>query len=122
VFALAGFCAPSVSTAITVVHLSAHHPADAHEEHHQHGADLNVLWHGHGHDATTPDHDHPSLVAGMQPLRMPAIDRVDRPASVPWHPGVPAFAAAPRVFRSCPPGLACLGPPPPPGRLAILRI
>ena len=120
-FVLAGLFAPSVSAAIAVVHLSAHHAADAHDEHHPHGADLSVSWHGHGHEAATPDHDHPLLVAGMQPLRIPAIDRVDQPPPGPWHPGVLAFAAAPRVFRSCPPGLAGLGPPPQ-SRLSILRI
>ena len=121
-FVLAGLFAPSVSAAIEIVHLSAHHPAEAHEEHHQHGADLSVLWHGHGHEATTPDHDHPLLVAGMQPLRVPAVDQVDQTPSGPWHPAVLAYAAAPRLWRSCPPGLAGLGPPPPPGRLSILRI
>jgi len=119
---LTGFFAPSVSAAIAVAHLFAHHPAEAHEEHHEDQADLSVVWHGHGHEATTPDHDHPSLLAGTQPLGLRVIDRFDQPPPGHWHSGVFAFAPAPRVFRSCPPGLAGLGPPPPPGRLSILRI
>jgi hypothetical protein len=121
-FALAGIFAPSVSAAIAVLHLSAHHPAEAHGEHHEHAADLSLLWHGHGHEATTPDHDHPALVAGMQGTPIPAVDAVVHAPSLPWRSAVAVTATGSRVWRSWPPGRAGLGPPPLPGRLSILRI
>jgi hypothetical protein len=117
-FVLAGFAAPSVSATITLLHFSAHHAAEAHDEHHERAADLSALWHGHRHEATTPDHGHPLLLAGMHP----ATDQVDQIAAGPWDPATLTLAAGPRVWRSCPPGLGGLGPPPPPCRLSILRI
>ena len=121
-FVLAGFATPSVSAAITLLHLSAHHAAEANDEHHERAADLSALWHGHRHDATTPDHGHPLLLAGTQALRIPAVHQIDQAVAGSWHPAALTLADAPRVCRSCPPGLAGLGPPPPPGRLSILRI
>jgi len=120
--ALTGFLIPGASAAVVALHLSAHHAGETHEEHHDDAPDLSVLWHGHGHDATTPDHDHPLLLGGMQGLRIPALEQAAQAAPGLWHPAVLGVAAAARVRRSCPPGLAGLGPPPLPPRMSILRI
>ena len=120
--ALTGFLIPGASAAVVALHLSAHHAGEGHEEHHHDAPDLSVLWHGHGHEATTPDHDHPLLVGGIPGLRVPAGEQAARTAPGPWDPAVLGVAAAPRVRRLCPPGLAGLGPPPLPPRLSILRI
>lgn len=119
---LVSLIAPGASSAVVTFHLSAHHAGEAHEEHHNDAADLSVLWHGHGHEATTPDHDHPLLVAGMQAFRIPAVDQAVQSPPGPWHPAAVAPAAAPRVSRLSPPGPAGVGPPPHAHRLSILRI
>lgn len=120
--ALMGILTPGASGAVVAFHLSAHHAADHHEDGHDSAADWRALWHGHSHQTTTPEHDHPLLVAGTHALRIPI-------AVQPFHetPGhcqhaASAVAAEQRVSRSCPPGLAGVGPPLFPERLSILRI
>ena len=120
--ALMGVLAPCASGVVVALHLSAHHAAELHEDDHDHAADLSVLWHGHSHEATTPEHDHPLLVAGTHALRVPPALQSFPDVPGAWPQDSP-FAAAlgQRVWRLCPPGLAGLGPPHP-GRVAILRI
>lgn len=120
--ALAGFLTPAASGVIMVVHVSAHHAAAHHEDGHDHAADLSVVWHGHSHAPTTPEHDHPLLLAGTNALRIPTVVQPFQDAV--GHSQHAAFAIAVKQRGSWlgPPGLASVGPPLCPEQLSILRI
>lgn len=122
VLALVGLLTPGASGVVVAFHLSAHHAADHHEDGHDHAADLSVLWHGHSHETTTPQHDHPLLVAGTRALRIPTVVQPFQHAPGCWQHGAFAVALEQRVSRLCPPGFAGVGPPLFPERLSILRI
>ena len=121
VLALVGLLTPGVSGVVVAFQLSAHHAATRHEGSHDWAADLSVLWHGHSHEKTTPAHDHPLLVAETQALRIATVMQPVQDSGH-WQHAAFAVVAEQRVSRLSPPGLAGVGPPPPPERLSILRI
>lgn len=120
--ALIGLIAPGASTAVVTLHLFTDHADGHHAEDHAATTDLSVLWHGHGHEATTPEHDHLLLVAGLQGFRFPAIHQYLQGLPALWHPAAFGEAGATRDARQRPPALEGVGPPPQPDRLSILRI
>lgn len=121
VLALAGLLTPVAAAAVATLHVSGHHAA-GHEERHDQAVDLSLAWHGHAHEDTTPDHDHPLLVAGTPGFRIPTVDQPLRNPPGLWRHAPHAAAAERRVRCSCPPGLAGVGPPGPLERQSILRI